>query len=434
MKVLSIGEKIRKKRKELGMTLKDLAGSRVTTGQLSLVESGKSNPSMELLEYISKNLKTSMEYLLESEQTQAVKICTYYENMAFCNLLNKDSNGVDQFLLEMSDIVNKYNLEQIKYKIYFIRGIHMYRLGDLEGATENILMANNGFLKFSLNDYIIQSFLYLAYISIDCKNYISAVVHLSCIIKIIDENILDYNYVSFKVYYLAFRSYVMIGNNDLGNFYLGKAVEMLDKTYSPRDNGSVFMERSYEFMKLDDLDNAIKFSIISRKHFEEFEELKDRKDIEIGLSNYLIEKGNLDDVEGHLKRVNSIIESYKFSDKIEMYISFTKFYLKRGDIVRARDYLDKFEYVVNGKNIHDITEFYNLKYEILLFEKNYECAENTMLLLCDLCTEFGEYVRAGSFYLKLYKLYVGIERFKDARDIIQKAKIQYEKGGYKFAF
>lgn len=37
MNILSIGEKIRKKRKELGMTLRDLAGSRVTTGQISLI-------------------------------------------------------------------------------------------------------------------------------------------------------------------------------------------------------------------------------------------------------------------------------------------------------------------------------------------------------------------------------------------------------------
>ena len=38
MNILSIGEKIKKKRKKLGMTLKDLAGNRVTTGQISLIE------------------------------------------------------------------------------------------------------------------------------------------------------------------------------------------------------------------------------------------------------------------------------------------------------------------------------------------------------------------------------------------------------------
>lgn len=100
MDVLSIGEKIKKKRKKLGMTLKDLAGNRVTTGQISLIESGKSNPSMDLLEYLAKNLETSVEYLLESEQRQAIKICEYYENMAFCYLFEKNISEVELCLSE----------------------------------------------------------------------------------------------------------------------------------------------------------------------------------------------------------------------------------------------------------------------------------------------------------------------------------------------
>ena len=53
MEILSLGEKIKRRRKELNMTLKDLAGDRITPGQISLVESGRSNPSMDLLEYLA---------------------------------------------------------------------------------------------------------------------------------------------------------------------------------------------------------------------------------------------------------------------------------------------------------------------------------------------------------------------------------------------
>ena len=52
MEILSLGEKIKRIRKELNMTLKDLAGDRITPGQISLVESGRSNPSMDLLELL----------------------------------------------------------------------------------------------------------------------------------------------------------------------------------------------------------------------------------------------------------------------------------------------------------------------------------------------------------------------------------------------
>ena len=66
MEVLSLGEKVKKRRKELNMTLKDVAGNRVTPGQISLVESSKSNPSMDLLDYLADTLDISVEYFMET--------------------------------------------------------------------------------------------------------------------------------------------------------------------------------------------------------------------------------------------------------------------------------------------------------------------------------------------------------------------------------
>ena len=103
MEILSLGEKIKRRRKELNMTLKDLAGDRITPGQISLVESGKSNPSMDLLEYLADTLKTSIEYLMETEEYQAEKICIYFENMAEACMIDDDlgyaERNIDMYLL-----------------------------------------------------------------------------------------------------------------------------------------------------------------------------------------------------------------------------------------------------------------------------------------------------------------------------------------------
>src|SRR5665647_3337422 len=80
------------------MTLKDLAGDRITPGQISLVESGKSNPSMDLLEYLALTLNTSVEYLMESEETQAEKICLYFEDMAEFNIMNENLNSGEEYI------------------------------------------------------------------------------------------------------------------------------------------------------------------------------------------------------------------------------------------------------------------------------------------------------------------------------------------------
>ena len=47
MNILSLGEKIKKLRKEKNMTLKELAGDRITAAQISHIERDKSHTSSE---------------------------------------------------------------------------------------------------------------------------------------------------------------------------------------------------------------------------------------------------------------------------------------------------------------------------------------------------------------------------------------------------
>ena len=118
MEILSLGEKIKRRRKELNMTLKDLAGDRITPGQISLVESGRSNPSMDLLEYLAGALNTSVEYLMESEETQAEKISIYYEQIAESYILNGvyKANGKEKYIndIDLNIIEEKEMLENIE--------------------------------------------------------------------------------------------------------------------------------------------------------------------------------------------------------------------------------------------------------------------------------------------------------------------------------
>ncbi|MFJ5770699.1 helix-turn-helix domain-containing protein [Psychrobacillus sp. NPDC093180] len=61
----TLGERIRKLRKQQKMTLEALAGTELTKGMLSLIENNKANPSMESLNYIAGRLDVDMTSLLE---------------------------------------------------------------------------------------------------------------------------------------------------------------------------------------------------------------------------------------------------------------------------------------------------------------------------------------------------------------------------------
>ena len=108
MNILSLGEKIKKLRKEKNMTLKELAGDRITAAQISHIERDKSHTSHELLEYLANKLDVSVDYLLETKEMQSKKLtdnlilqsevlikCDEYkvlDNYGTCNFLLADIN------------------------------------------------------------------------------------------------------------------------------------------------------------------------------------------------------------------------------------------------------------------------------------------------------------------------------------------------------
>lgn len=69
----SLGEHIRKLRKEKKMTLVDVAGDVMSKGMLSLIENGRSNPSMESLQHIAKQLGVNVQLLLAEESSEEMK-------------------------------------------------------------------------------------------------------------------------------------------------------------------------------------------------------------------------------------------------------------------------------------------------------------------------------------------------------------------------
>jgi tetratricopeptide (TPR) repeat protein len=68
MQYLTLGQKLRLKRKELDLTLKDIAGDYISPATLSLVERDLQAPSEELLRYLADRLQTPYSYFKETPE------------------------------------------------------------------------------------------------------------------------------------------------------------------------------------------------------------------------------------------------------------------------------------------------------------------------------------------------------------------------------
>lgn len=69
----TLGERIRKLRRQQKLTLEGLAGNNLTKGMLSLIENNKANPSMESLNYIAERLGVEVTELLEEVSTKELR-------------------------------------------------------------------------------------------------------------------------------------------------------------------------------------------------------------------------------------------------------------------------------------------------------------------------------------------------------------------------
>ena len=112
MEILSLGEKIKKLRKDQNMTLKELAGDRITAAQISHIERDKSHTSYELLEYLADKLGVSVDYLLETKEMQSKKITDNLilksEIYTKCGELEKAENQI----YEIIEICKQFNLTE----------------------------------------------------------------------------------------------------------------------------------------------------------------------------------------------------------------------------------------------------------------------------------------------------------------------------------
>ena len=252
MEILSLGEKIKRKRKELKMTLKDLAKDRITPGQISLVESGRSNPSMDLLEYLASSLNTTVEYLMESEESQAEKICTYYEQLAESYIISGKYEKGEVYIDEALKYAEKYNLEYKKARCYFLRAEINMNKEEFATAQQLLMSANVIFIKNNKYEEIIKSFLNLAKITLKLKAYHSASSYLKQADKVYTDNNIGNDFLLGEIYYNMAKVLFTIEQTEEARKYTNLARNKFNEIQNKEQYASSLISLSDEYNKKDD--------------------------------------------------------------------------------------------------------------------------------------------------------------------------------------
>lgn len=430
MEILSLGEKVKRKRKKYNLTLKQLAGERITPGQISLVESGKSNPSMDLLEYLAIALNTSIEYLMESEETQAENICRYFENIAECYILNNNLSLAALNIQKSLYYIEKYNLHYRKAKNFYFKAIVYMLKGELGLAQQLFLSANVIFIKNSNFEDVVNTFLKLGKITILLKAYRSASSYFQQAENIFSDNDIGNDFLLGEIYYFIAFTYFKLDIFEKAIKYSYLAKEKFIQLNDKKKYAEVLLLLSKQYSEQGDINNAIKYSNKTLNVFKEINDNVNVAEIENNIGKLFYEFENIDESFIHLYKAKEIREKINDKRLIETLVNICENHIKMKDISNCKKTLEElFEYVQNG-NGGSLIDYYLLKFRIDILEGNDGEAENTLLLALDLVKTTEDIkqtadisIMIGKFYIDKGKEKKAAKHLNDGVEILKKLKI-----------
>ncbi|ENZ01228.1 hypothetical protein HMPREF1092_01936 [Clostridium thermobutyricum] len=415
MEILSLGEKIKIRRKELNMTLKDLAKDRITPGQISLVESQRSNPSMDLLEYLADTLNVNVEYLMESEESQAENISLYYEQIAEAYILDKKYNLAEENINKALEYAEKYNLEYRIANILNLKGKIYLGKGEYHLAQQEILSANIIFIKNKKYEEIVRTFLELAKITLKLKAYHSANSYLKQAEKVyLDNEIID-EFLIGEIYYNLATTYFEIENIEQAKKYSELTREKLQRINNREEYAKNLLEISKEYADNGDLLNAIKYSRKTLDVYKVLGEYASVSNIENNIGELFYNFENITEAASHFEISRDMKEKNGDESLLKTLINICKNYLKIKKINKCKETLSEIYKIIKEENREEKIECLLIEYRMHQIEENEEMAEGTLIKAYEYALNNKLQDKLAELSIMIGKFYIDIKNTEKAR-------------------
>lgn len=425
MDILSLGEKIKKLRKENNMTLKELAGDRITAAQISHIERDKSHTSQELLDYLAQRLDVSVDYLIETKEMQSRKItdnlilqCEVYVK---CNELDKAEEQINQII----SICKEYNLIENYGKCNFLLGEINLRRKNYPMVINNFEKALYFFIKNNDKKKIFDCYLKIGDVYMEEEFYKGAIGHFKFAEEVLNEIQTEDSHLYIELYSKIAYSYIKLNQYDNSLEY----IEKIDELGSQKN---IKKETEILILKANNLLNMGKYEeakIYFKKALEILEEEENRNGLVSTYSTISEIYKNIGDNEKVLEYSHKVY-NIKQNDEDE-YTSSSLFsmieaYIKSREFELAKKYckiaLASSIKCKNKFNEYKVLKFYSDMYKI----QNENVMAIEYLSKCiNIISDLENKKILANLYIELGQLYTDISKEKEL-EYYQKGVFMYK--------
>ena len=425
MNILSLGEKIKKLRKEQNMTLKELAGDRITAAQISHIERDKSHTSYELLEYLSSKLGVSVDYLLETKEMQSKKITDNLILKSEIYIKCDELENAEEQINEIIEICKEYKLTENYGKCNNLLAEISCKKGDYSSAVYYYEKALFYFIKNEDKDDIYSSYVNIANIYMLDKFYKGALTHFMFAKEVLDESDIEDADVYKELYSKISECYMKLGKPQ-------KSLEFMEKIDKIDNQDSVKEEVGILVLKAKSLLSIGKYTE-SKECFNKALEIIEKEEnknrlakVYLTMSEIYFEMGDLDKHLEYSQKVYDLTKREENKYMMESLFNIIESYVKKGEDDTAQKYC-KLALVSSIKNKDKYYEYKSLKFYSDMYRNKDEI--ETSIEYLNKCIEIAKVLEDGKIlaglYIELGKLYSNTSKEKEL-ECYQKGVVMYK--------
>ena len=425
MQILSLGEKIKKLRKEQNMTLKELAGDRITAAQISHIERDKSHTSQELLEYLADKLGVSVDYLLETKEMQSKKITDNLILKSEIYIKCDELEEAEEQINEIIKVCKNYKLTENYGKCNNLLAEIYCKRGDYSSAVYYYEKALYYFIKNEDKEDIYNCYVSIGDIYGLDKFHKGALTHYMFAKEVLEESNIEDGDIYKELYSKISKSYMNLKQPQ-------KALEFMEKIDRIDNEDNVKEEVNILVMKAKGLLSVGKY-VESKECFNKVleiikkEENKNRlAQVYLTMSNIYSEIGDVDKHLEYSQKVYDITKRDENKYMMESLFNMIESYVQKGEYEMAKKYC-KLALVSSIKNKDKYYEYKSLKFYSDMY-KNQDEVETAIDYL-NKCITIANNLQdskiLANLYIELGKLYSNISKDKEL-EYYQKGVLMYK--------
>ena len=425
MDILSLGEKIKRLRKEKNMTLKELAGDRITAAQISHIERDKSHTSYELLDYLGEKLEVSIDHLLETKEMQAKKITDNLilqsEVFIKCNELDK----AEAKIIDICEICREYNLIDNYGKSNFLLGDINIKREKYSEAVINYEKALYFFIKNNDKESIFKCYFNIGNIYMKEEFYKGAVSHFDFAEEVLIEGNIESVEIYKDLYSKIAKCHIKLDNPNKSIEYIEKINE-LDIKENEKEDLDTIMLKANNLLQMGRYEE-------SKECFKKVLETLEKEENRTGLANVYLTisdvyrtMGDMDKVLEYSHKVYEIKKHDEDEYMMNGLFKIIEAYINSQEYDMAKKYC-KLALASAIKTKNKFSEYKVLKYYSEMYRLQHENERSIEYLnkCISIISEIGENKILANLYIDLGQLYSDISKEKEL-EFYQKGVFMYK--------